>query len=40
MTIEVNRFFIIIMTMMMTSYIVNIALVLLYIKIIIESTKK
>lgn len=38
--IEVNRFFIVIMTMLLTSYIVNIALVLLYIKIIIESTKK
>jgi hypothetical protein len=40
MTIEVNRFFIVIMTMLMTSYIVNIALVLLYIKIILESTKR
>lgn len=38
--IEVNKFFIIIMTMMLTSYVVNIALVLLYIKIIIESTKR
>lgn len=38
--IEINKFFIVIMTMLMFSYIVNIALVLLYIKIIIESTKR